>query len=287
MLGRRNERAAPSVNGQAPLENNYCDPPGVPNLIEVHRVSKSFSTKRGVVRAIDELNLQVRDHEFVSIVGPSGCGKSTLLMCIAGLLSYDTGSIVIDHEEIRAPYTHCGIVFQAAELLEWRTAIENVLLQAEIRRLKKRDYREAAASLLQQVGLEDFGDRYPSELSGGMQQRVALCRALLHNPRVLLMDEPFGALDALTRDQMNVDLQRIWLHTRKTVLFVTHSIDEAVFLGDRVWVLSPRPARLVLDVQIKVPRPRRLRDRMSEQSGQYSAEIRSALTSVGVFSAED
>lgn len=221
--------------------------------------------------------------EFVSLVGPSGCGKTTLLMIIGGLITADRGEVQIHGQAVRRPYTNLGIVFQNAELLEWRTSLENVLLQIEIRRMPVQAYVRVALNLLSSVGLGGFTQKYPHELSGGMQQRVALCRALVHDPEILLLDEPFGALDALTRDQMNYDLQRIWLEKRKTALLVTHSIDEAVWLSDRVFVITPRPARLAEDIKIDLPRPRTLEMKSSQLFNSHVAHVRELFKDLGVF----
>jgi NitT/TauT family transport system ATP-binding protein len=180
------------------------------------------------------------------------------MLILIGLTSADAGEVSIDGRRISAPFTDVGIVFQNPELLEWRTALENILLQIEIRRLPTLQFTVRAKELLAQVGLCGFENKFPFELSGGMKQRVALCRALIHDPEILLMDEPFGALDALTRDQMNLDLQRIWLEKQKTAVFVTHSIDEAVFLSDRIVVMTPRPGTIAEIIKIDLPRPRTL-----------------------------
>jgi len=227
-------------------------------LIKIDNVSKSYITSREDILALETVNLDIKEGEFVSLVGPSGCGKSTLLMLISGLYPSTTGDITIDDEPILKPYTNLGIVFQKDMLLEWRSVLDNVLLQSEIRKLNRSDYEGTAKALLENVGLGNFLNRYPRELSGGMRQRVSICRALLHNPSLLLMDEPFGALDAITRDQMNIDLERVWEQSRKTVIFVTHSVPEAIFLSDRVLVMSPRPGRIVADIPIELPRPRTL-----------------------------
>lgn len=248
--------------------------------IDIRDLKKTYRSRRGRVSAIDGLDLSIEQGQFISILGPSGCGKSTLLMCMAGLDLYDSGQINVSGSVINGkPYSDCGVVFQAAELLEWRSAVDNVLLQTEVRGINSKSQRERAVDLLRQVGLKGFEDSYPRELSGGMQQRVALCRALIHDPATLLMDEPFGALDALTRDQMNKDLERIWMDTGKTVVFVTHSISEAVALGDRVIVLTPRPARIALDLTIDLPRPRRMDARMVELLN----TVRGTFESLGVL----
>jgi NitT/TauT family transport system ATP-binding protein len=228
-------------------------------FIELTRISKTFSTRdRASTLAVDGVDLQISTREFVSLLGPSGCGKSTLLSIIAGLIHPSDGEVHIDGRPIIAPYTDVGIVFQSDLLLDWRTVIGNVLIQFEMRGLKAEPHRERARSLVRSVGLGDFEQKYPWELSGGMRQRVAICRALVHDPPLLLMDEPFGALDALTRAQLQIDLQTIWQTTRKTVVFVTHSIEEAVFLSDRVIVMTPRPGRIRDIIKIDLPRPRDL-----------------------------
>jgi NitT/TauT family transport system ATP-binding protein len=213
--------------------------------IDVRSVAKTYESDTAKVQALSTVSLEIKQGEFISLLGPSGCGKTTLMMILAGLAAPSQGEVRIGGSRVDGPYTDLGIVFQNAELLEWRTALQNVLLQTEIRKLDKAHYLPVARRLLEQVGLKGFEDRFPDELSGGMKQRVALCRALVHDPDVLLLDEPFGALDAMTRDQMNADLQRLWLEKRKTAILVTHSIDEAVFMSDRVLVMSARPARVV------------------------------------------
>ena len=208
--------------------------------------------------ALDGIDLTIGEGEFLAIVGPSGCGKSTLLRLIAGLTSATSGELQVGGGPVCGPQTALGVVFQSPVLLDWRNILDNVLVQVELRGLDPKEYRGTAMKLLEQVGLGDFHDRYPRELSGGMRQRAAIVRALIHDPPLLLMDEPFGALDALTREQMRIDLEALWLATHKTVLFVTHSIDEAVLLADRVVVMSPRPGRIDTIVAVDMPRPRGL-----------------------------
>jgi NitT/TauT family transport system ATP-binding protein len=233
-------------------------------FIEVDGVAKSFAAHDGSTTvAIDGVDLSIGASEFVSLLGPSGCGKSTLLSLIAGLIQPSRGQIRIAGRAVRAPYTNIGIVFQNDLLLDWRTVLGNVLLQFEMRGMRPEPHRERARALIASVGLDSFEAKYPWELSGGMRQRVAICRALVHEPPLLLMDEPFGALDALTRTQMQIDLQNIWQASRKTVVFVTHSIEEAVFLSDRVIVMTPRPGRVREVVAVDLPRPRRLEARDS------------------------
>jgi len=231
----------------------------------VQLVGASKTYRRGAVAtpALEAIDLAVRDGEFLAIVGPSGCGKSTLLRMVAGLHLATTGEVRVAGRIVAGPQTNLGIVFQSPVLLDWRSAIDNVLVQVELRGLDPRAYRDRAQKLLQRVGLAEFVDRMPYELSGGMRQRVAIARALIHDAPLLLMDEPFGALDALTREQMRLDLEALWLETKKTVLFITHSIDEAVLLADRVVVMSPRPGRVEQIMDIRLPRPRGLDARRS------------------------
>lgn len=254
--------------------------------VTIADVSKRYATADETVVAVDKVSLEIGRDQFVSIVGPSGCGKSTMLMMIAGLTKPSSGRISVDGREVQGPQTNLGIVFQEANLLEWRTVAGNLALQAEIRDLDRKKYAAKAMQLLTRVGLGAFVNRYPYELSGGMQQRASLCRALLIDPPLLLMDEPFGALDALTRDDMNLELQDIWMSSPKTVLFITHSISEAVFLSDRVIVMSPRPGHIVADLKIDMPRPRMLRDRETPQFGEYANKVREIFMSLGVLRSE-
>jgi NitT/TauT family transport system ATP-binding protein len=227
--------------------------------IDIDRVTKVFPIDgKRAVQALTEITLPIRPGEFVSVVGPSGCGKSTLMLMTAGLLAPTTGAIRVAGRALTAPLTDVGIVFQDDLLLEFRSALDNVLLQGRVRRLDMRDVRARAVELLEQLGVAQAADRYPRQLSGGMRQRVSLARALVHGPSVLLMDEPFGALDALTRLQVRADLERLWLSERQTVLFITHSIEEAVGLSDRVIVMSPSPGRIVRELTIDLARPRPL-----------------------------
>jgi NitT/TauT family transport system ATP-binding protein len=252
-------------------------------FIRVRSIFKTFRAGQKLVPALEDLSLDVRRGEFISLVGPSGCGKTTLLMMIGGLIRPDEGNVLIDGELVNGPYTNLGIVFQNPELLDWRTSLGNILLQIEIRKLPIARYRPLAAKLLDKVGLEGFADKYPHELSGGMRQRVALCRALVHDPEILLMDEPFGALDALTRDQMNYDLQQLWLEKRKTAILVTHGIEEAVWMSDRVLVMTPRPGKIADDIAIDLPRPRGPQIKAAPEFNAYTARIRTLFEEMGVF----
>ena len=255
--------------------------------ISIRGLSKTFTGRNTVVEALAAMELDVAGGEFVSIIGPSGCGKSTLLMLISGLDRATSGSVRVGGKAIEGPTSDLGIVFQQDVLLEWRSALDNILLQAEIRGRDKAAAAARAAELLAMVGLETFAGAYPYELSGGMRQRVAICRALLHEPPLLLMDEPFGALDALTRDQLQVDLLRLWSRQRMTVVFVTHSIPEAVFLSDRIVVMSPRPGRIEKVIPITLARPRRLAMRETTEFLDYTRQVTGVFRTLGVLRDEE
>jgi NitT/TauT family transport system ATP-binding protein len=250
-------------------------------------VTKIYRAGRGSAAretfALDRIDLTVGEGEFVAIVGPSGCGKSTLLRLVAGLHLTTSGEIRVAGRVVDGPQTDLGIVFQSPVLLDWRTALDNVLVQIELRGRDPTTYRDAALRLLAQVGLVDFADRYPHELSGGMRQRVAIARALIPDAPLLLMDEPFGALDALTREQMRLDLEALWLATRKTVIFITHSIDEAVLLADRVVVMSPRPGRIERIMEPRLTRPRGLEARRSREFIETTERITEIFLARGVL----
>lgn len=235
-----------------------------------------FRTDRGYLHALEEVSVEAREREFVTVVGPSGCGKSTLVRIVAGLLRPISGVARIRGRPVTGPQPGVGIVFQHPALMEWRRVLDNVLLPTEVLGLRG-PYTEKALELLDLVGLKGFAGSYPEELSGGMQQRVAICRALIHDPVVLLMDEPFGALDALTREQMNFELLRIWQERGKTVLFITHSISEALFLSDRIFVMTSRPGRITRIVTVPLPRPRTLEMLGERDVVQLSTEIRQSL----------
>lgn len=252
--------------------------------VQVNDLTKVFfAKKRDSVEAIDDLSFSVKAGEFISILGPSGCGKSTLLKIVAGLITPTTGQVHIGGKEILAPVTNVGIVFQQPILLDWLTVIQNITLQIEVRKGNLEKGKRTAMDLLEKVGLKGFENKYPYELSGGMQQRVSICRALVHNPPLLLMDEPFGALDALTRDQMNLDLQRIWMASGKTVIFITHSMSEAIFLSDRVFVFTPRPTTIAEIVPVNLPRPRKLSIKETPEFQNDARRITDLLRGMGVL----
>lgn len=254
-------------------------------LIDVEAVTKVYDTGDGPVESLKPLTFSILEGEFVSVVGPSGCGKSTLLKMVAGLLPPTSGSLTLAGRPIDGPQRDVGIVFQSAVLLGWRNVLDNILLQAEIRKLPIEAARQRAKALMDMAGLKGFERKYPWQLSGGMQQRASICRALLHDPAVLLMDEPFGALDAMTRERMNLELQRIWLESRKTVLLITHSIPEAVFLSDRVLVMSERPGSIAATYDINLPRsqqsPRSLDIMSTPEFADYTRSIRAHFFAQG------
>jgi NitT/TauT family transport system ATP-binding protein len=227
-------------------------------IIELQGVSKTYRTRDGDIPSLRPIDFTVGEGEFVVIVGPSGCGKTTLLKMLAGLLTPSGGEVRIEGKSITKPHSNIGIVFQTALLLPWRSVFSNVMMPVEVKGLPRAAYEQRARDLLRLTGLQGFESKYPWQLSGGMQQRVAICRALVHDPKLMLMDEPFGALDALTREKMNVELQRIQGETGKTVLLITHSIPEAVFLADRVMVMNARPGNIAAVYDIPLPRPRTL-----------------------------
>ena len=247
-------------------------------MIRLAGVSRTFTGRSGTVEALRGIDLNVAEGEFVAIVGRSGCGKSTLLRLIAGLLPATDGEITVAGERVTKTRRDIAMLFQRPALLPWRSVLDNVLLPVEIFGWRRAAHRTRALELLEMVGLGGFEKRLPHELSGGMQQRVSLCRSLIGNPRVMLMDEPFSALDALTREELSVELQRVHMENSATIVFVTHSIDEAVLLADRVVVLSPRPGRIRKVVDINIPRPRTLgRNAHLEEVARCSADLHELL----------
>jgi NitT/TauT family transport system ATP-binding protein len=247
-------------------------------LIRLEGVEKTYRTRRGaLVRAVENVTLDIAENEFVTLVGPSGCGKSTLLKLVAGLTPVSGGTIRVRDTVVRDPCPDVGIVVQHPGLLPWRTVLDNVLFSVDMLGLDPRRHRDRALELLALSGLAGFETRLPRELSGGMQQRVAICRALLPDPSLLLMDEPFGALDAMTREEMGFELLRIWEARRKTILFVTHSIPEAILLADKVVVMTPRPGRLARVITIDLPRPRTVELEFDAKFKAYSDEVRGLI----------
>jgi NitT/TauT family transport system ATP-binding protein len=242
----------------------------------VHQVFRGGGKKRGVC-ALEGIDLEIGENEFVVLVGRSGCGKSTLLRIVAGLLLATQGAVSIGGKQVTGPRPDVSLMFQRPALLPWRSVLENVMLPVEILKLAKDGYRSKAEELLRLTGLDEFADARPYELSGGMQQRAALCRALIHDPTVLLMDEPFAALDALTREDLSLELQRIWTEHRKTILFVTHSIQEALLLADRIVVMSPRPGRIAGVLELRTPRPRSLGVDATDELNDVSARLHEFL----------
>jgi len=251
------------------------------DVIAVRTLSLAYGSGVNAVLALKNIDFSIGDGEFVSVVGPSGCGKSTLLKILAGLLPPTSGEAFLKGTPIRGARRDIGVVFQTPVLFPWRSVLQNVMLPSDVQRLDKTEMRARAMDLVNLVGLNGFENRYPRELSGGMQQRVGIIRALIHDPAILLMDEPFGALDAMTRESMNVELQRIWMERRKTVLFITHSTAEAVFLADRVIVMTARPGEIADEFAVDLPRPRNLDVMNTETFGAYVKRIRAALNADG------
>src|ERR1044072_513943 len=271
LKGARGERLDAIARETAPMARD---------VTAIRHLSKTYGRADGVV-ALSDIDCTVADGEFLSIVGPSGCGKSTLLKILAGLLSRTSGEALLNGAPIDGPRKDIGVVFQSPVLFPWRSVLGNVLLPVDVQQLGREKMKQRALDLLNLVGLTGFEHRYPWELSGGMQQRVALVRALIHDPALLLMDEPFGALAALTREAMNVELQRIWMESRKTVVVIQHSPSEAVFLGDRVMVMTPRPGKVEDMLEIDLPRPRSLDVMTTEKFGTYVRRIRKSLNAGG------
>ena len=254
-----------------------------PAAISFAGIGHVFRRDRQETRALAGIDLDIAAGEFVAVVGPSGCGKSTLLRVAAGLLAPSAGEARMLGRAVTAPVTELGVVFQSPVLMDWLDVLGNVLAQIDLRGRDVAPWRAPARALLSAVGLAGFEDRYPHELSGGMRQRVASVRALIHDPPVLLMDEPFGALDALTREQMRIDLEALWLARRKTVLFITHSIDEAVLLADRVVVMTPRPGAIDRVMAVDLPRPRNKAVQASDRFAHYVEEITECFMAHGVI----
>jgi NitT/TauT family transport system ATP-binding protein len=251
--------------------------------VEIKALTKVFGQGDSAVKAFGPSDLNVTDGEFVSLLGPSGCGKSTLLLMVAGLLDSSSGSIHVKGKRVNGPRTDIGIMFQDNTLVPWRTVRGNIELQLELRGLNPKDYQERISNLLTQVSLQDFADNSPYELSGGMQQRAAFCQALVHEPDTLLLDEPLGKLDAMTREAIRRDLQSLWMQKKQTVLLVTHSIEEAVQLSNRVIVISPRPGRIEKIYDIDLPWPRDLAVKNSPAFADYVMQIQLIFHGYGVL----
>jgi len=259
---------------------------GVP--ISIRRVAKIFDEEgEHPFRALKEISVDIPAGEFISVVGPSGCGKSTLMLMVAGLLTRSRGEIVVGGTPVTRPVTDVGIAFQDHLLLEFRTAFDNVMLQADIRRLPRRQIEARARELFAQLRLTPAMHKYPRQLSGGMRQRVSLVRTLVHDPSTILMDEPFGALDALTRLQVRTDLEALWLRRRPTVLFITHSVEEAVGLSDRILVMSPSPGEVVEEIRVELPRPRPIVLGDAPEFGAYVDRIHRQFERMGVLHGAD
>jgi NitT/TauT family transport system ATP-binding protein len=252
-------------------------------LVQIENVGVTYASSRGRVEALRDVRLDIKEGEFLSVLGPSGCGKSTLLKLVAGLERPTSGQVKVGGRALSGPPEGLGIVLQRDVLLDWRTVLDNVLLVAEFQKCDLKALRPAAHKILERFGLDGFADRHPWELSGGMRQRASICRALLTDPSLLLMDEPFGALDAMTRDDLNLELARLWQETRKTVLFITHSIAEAVFLSDRIAVMSRNPGQIVEIIDVDLPRPRLLASRESNAFTAHTRRIRTIFTKLGVL----
>ncbi len=246
-------------------------------IVQVKHLSTIFPDGNNGLLALDDLTFSVDAEQFVCVLGPSGCGKTTLLRVLAGLLPPTQGEVIFGNHSLTAPRHGVGMVFQKANLMPWRTVLENILLPLDIQHVPNQEALTRAQALIELVGLVGFEDSLPRDLSGGMAQRVAIARALIHEPDVLLLDEPFGSLDALTRERMGSELTRIWQARRKTVIMVTHSISESLFLADRVLVLSPRPGHLRLDQPVDLPRPRMEEIRYTPAFSELARHVRSAI----------
>jgi len=246
-------------------------------LLEVKDLGVTFTDEKGSLQALNQINVSVDKEQFICVVGPSGSGKSTLVRVLAGLLAPTAGEVILDGRPIDKPRQGVGIVFQKANLMPWRSVLSNITLPLEINHIPQPEANKRAAELIELVGLTGFENWLPHDLSGGMMQRVAIARSLIQDPDLLLLDEPFGALDALTREKMGTELLRVWRARKKTVIMITHDISEAVFLADRVLAISPQPGNLRLDLEISLERPRRENDRFSSQFVTYTQQLRKAI----------
>ncbi len=247
------------------------------SALKVEHIGHVYDDHNSHVEALDDISFEIASGEFVCIVGPSGSGKSTLLRILAGLISPEQGQVWLDAQAVKSPARSIGIVFQKANLMPWRTVRDNIALPLELAGVAGNEADRRATQLIDLVGLSDFAQSYPRGLSGGMEQRVAIARALIHQPSLLLLDEPFGALDALTRERMALELTRIWAAQETTVVMVTHSIQEAVFLSDRVLVMTERPGRIAREVRVSLPRPRNFNVLQTEAFADLAGQVRSAI----------
>jgi len=252
-------------------------------LIQVTNLKKVFEDGADQVHAFGPLSMDINNGEFLAILGPSGCGKSTLMLIMAGLLESTTGKVEFENKLVEGPKTDIGIMFQNNTLVPWRTVKGNIELQLELRGLNLEDYQDKINDILKSVSLEDFAHRYPHELSGGMQQRAAFCQAMIHEPKIILLDEPLGKLDAMTREKIRSDFQKLWMVKRPTVIFVTHSIEEAVQLSSRVILISPRPGKIDREIKIDLPYPRDLKLKRSEKFMKYVNSIEEVFHEYGVI----
>jgi NitT/TauT family transport system ATP-binding protein len=271
------EQATVTAIGAAPSRREIA--------MKVDHVSKYYKTKTGSVHALEDLSLEIAKGEFVCILGPSGCGKSTLLWGMSGLHDLTAGQIILNGTPVTGPRPEIGMIFQDANLLPWRNLDQNIHFPFEIKRLDAKPYESRINGLIQEVGLAGFENKYPRELSGGMQQRASIVRCLSYDPEVILMDEPFGALDAFTRDEMNLLIQKIWMETGKTIIFVTHNVTESIFLADRVVVLTPRPGRLAHIFPIDLPRPRTIEQTFSPEFIEVVLKVKETIIR-GTFAPE-
>lgn len=252
-------------------------------MLKIESVGMQYRTMNGYTTALEDISYEVKEGELVSILGPSGCGKSTLLYILAGLTKNTSGTVLFNGEPITETMNDIGFVFQDHLLLEWRTVLRNIIIQGEFRNQDLAEYTEKAKALIKLVGLEGNEDKYPFELSGGMQQRVSICRALIHDPKILMMDEPFGALDALTREQMRIDLEKIWLEKKNTILFVTHDINESILLSDKIIVMTPSPGRIKEIIEVDLPRPRSFSTTETDKFFMYRNKITSLFFEMGIL----
>jgi NitT/TauT family transport system ATP-binding protein len=250
---------------------------GTPGVVQVEHATKYYKTNTGSVHALEDITLDIRKGEFVAIVGPSGCGKSTLLWALSGLHDLTSGKVMIDGTPVTGPRPEIGMIFQEANLLPWRNLQKNIEFPFEIKKVDSKPFQPRIQALLAEVGLTGFETKYPRELSGGMQQRASIVRCLAFDPDIILMDEPFGALDAFTRDEMNLLIQKLWMETGKTIIFVTHNVSEAILLADRVVVLTPRPGRIAHIFDIDLPRPRTIEETYSPPFIEKIFEIKDTI----------